>query len=57
MISKHSLSEITGAMILQAVEKTPRCAGFLIDRKGVKSRQKELINHICDERSLEKIII
>lgn len=57
MISKHSLAEITESMIMQAVEKTPQCSGFLIDRKGVKSRQKEIINHICDERSLEKIVI
>lgn len=57
MISKHSLAEITEDLLLQAVDRTPGCSGFLIDRKGVKSRQKEIINRICDSRSLEKIVI
>ena len=57
MISKHSLVEIDRDMIIRAVERTPGCAGFLVDRKGVKSKAKEIVDSISDEYSLEKIVV
>ena len=57
MISKHSLAEIDQEMIQLAVEETPRCRGFILDRKGVKSNAKAIIESMADTYSLEKIVV
>ena len=57
MISKHALEEITEPMILQSVEKTPGCRGFVIDRKGVKSQAKQLISGISDQFGFEMVMV
>ncbi len=57
MISKHALEEISESMLLQSIEKTPNCKGFIVDRKGVKSQAKQLISSISDQFSLETILV
>jgi len=57
MIPKYALDSITEDMILQAVEKTPGCKGFLMDKKGTKAQARDLIKKISDERKLEIISI
>ncbi len=57
MISKHALEDITESMIIQSIEKTPSCKGFVIDRKGVKSQAKQLISGISDQLGLEMVMV
>ena len=57
MIPKYALDSITEDMIIQAVEKTPGCKGFLMDKKGTKAPARDLIKKISDERKLEIISI
>lgn len=57
MISKHSLTEIDHEMVRMAIKKTPECRGFIVDRKGVKSNAKSIIDSIVDSDSLEKIVV
>lgn len=57
MISKHALDSLDEAMILQAVEKTPLCKGFIMDKKGVKSGPKQMLRNIADARNLEIITV
>lgn len=57
MISKHSLEHVNAEVIVQAVEKTPGCRGFLMDRKGTKSLAREIILSVADSMGLEVIRI
>ena len=57
MISKHAMDGISESMILQSIEKTPNCRGFVMDRKGVKSQGKQLISTISDQMGLEIIMV
>lgn len=57
MIPKYALDSITEDMILQAVEKTPGCKGFIMDKKGTKAQARDLLKKISDERELEIVTI
>ncbi len=57
IISKYRLEEITEREIVMAVERTPKCRGFIIDKKGTKSEGYGRIKTVADERSLEIINI
>ncbi|MEM0156876.1 MAG: D-aminoacyl-tRNA deacylase [Thermoplasmataceae archaeon] len=57
MISKHALENISEELIRQSVEKTPGCRGFVIDRKGTKSRAREIVMSVADSLGLEIIRI
>ena len=57
MIPKYALDSITEEMIVQAVEKTPGCKGFLMDKKGTKAPARDLIKKVADLRELEIISI
>ena len=57
MIPKYALDSITEEMIVQAVEKTPGCRGFLMDKKGTKAPARDLIKKVADLRELEIISI
>ena len=55
VISKHRLIEINREGILQAVERTPECKGFIVDKKGTKSEPMELVRSTAEEKGLEII--
>lgn len=57
MISKHALENATEELIGQAVEKTPGCRGFVLDRKGVKSAAKQMFREYSDINGLEIILV
>ncbi len=57
MISKHSLENITPDLIKQSVLKTRNCKGFVLDRKGVKSAARIMVEAIANDLSLEVIRI
>lgn len=57
MIPKHAFEGITEGMIGQAVDRTPGCKGFILDRKGVKSHGKQLIREYADIAGLEVIVV
>lgn len=57
MISKHALENITEKLIEQSVERTPGCRGFILDRKGVKSKAKQQIREYADLSGMEIIMI
>ena len=51
----NALDSITEEMIVQAVEKTPGCKGFLMDKKGTKAPARDLIKKVADLRELEDL--
>lgn len=57
MIPKYALDTISEEIILQAVEKTPGCKGFLMDKKGTKSSARDMLKKVADFRGLEIISI
>lgn len=57
MIPKHALENISESMVEQAVQKTPGCKGFIMDKKGVKSHGKKVIKEYADISSLEIIVV
>ena len=57
MISKHSLDDITEELVMQSINRTPNCSGFLIDKKGAKSSAKEIVASVADKMSLETVKI
>jgi D-aminoacyl-tRNA deacylase len=57
IISKFRMDEITEREIQMAVERTDHCKGFLVDKKGVKSKGMTMLKDISDRLSLELVII
>ncbi len=57
IIPKYVHDFIEKYEIINAVDKTYKCKGFLIDNHGTKSRVKSFINEISDSRGLEIIKI
>lgn len=55
LISKHDQDTITREQIEEAVDKTPECRGFIMDRKGCRGPVRTLLKDISDERGLEII--
>lgn len=55
LISKHSQESITMEQIREAIDKTPRCRGFIMDRKGCRGPVRALIRELCDDQNLELI--
>ncbi|MGP6207261.1 D-aminoacyl-tRNA deacylase [Cuniculiplasma sp. SKW3] len=57
IISKYRLEEITEREVEMAVEKTPKCKGFIVDKKGTKSDGYAKIKNVAAEKDLEIINI
>lgn len=57
MIPKHAFEVIDESILEQAVQKTPGCKGFIMDKKGVKSQGKQLLREYTDINGLELIIV
>jgi D-aminoacyl-tRNA deacylase len=57
IISKFRMDEIGKDEILMAVEKTDKCKGFLVDKKGIKSAGLTMIREVADQLGLEVITI
>lgn len=57
IISKFRMDEIGKDEILMAVEKTDKCKGFLVDKKGIKSAGMTMIREVADQLGLEVITI
>jgi D-aminoacyl-tRNA deacylase len=57
ILSKHDHETADESVIRQAVQKTPKCKGFIIDKKGSRSNVRELVKNISETDSLELIII
>lgn len=57
MISKHSLLHADRSIIEQSVQKTPGCRGFIVDRKGVKSETRVIVESVADSLGLELLKI
>ncbi|BAB59218.1 hypothetical protein [Thermoplasma volcanium GSS1] len=57
IISKHDHDDLEEWQIKDAVEKTPSCKGFLVDRKGTRSRVRDMVKSISDDLGLELIMI
>lgn len=55
LISKHDHESITSDQILEAVDKTPECRGFIMDRKGSRGPVRAMITQIADDRGMEII--
>lgn len=55
LISKHDQDTITREQIEEAIENTPRCRGFIMDRKGCRGPVRAIIREITDDRGLELI--
>ncbi len=57
IISKYRLEEISEREIEMAIEKTPKCKGFIVDKKGTKSDGYSKIKKVSSEKGLEIINI
>ena len=57
IISKHHHDTIAENMILQALERTPECSGFIMDKKGSRGRVRDLVKKISESRGFELIQI
>ncbi len=57
IISKFRMDEIGKDEVLMAVEKTEKCKGFLVDKKGIKSAGMGMIREVADQLGLEIITI
>lgn len=57
MISKHALENISEGLIMESIRKTGNCTGFVVDKKGTKSKPKEMITKIADGLNLEIIYV
>ena len=55
LISKHDQDTITRRQIEEAVDKTPDCRGFIMDKKGCRGPVRAMLKEISDERDLEII--
>lgn len=57
IISKHSHNYLTLQMLLQSVEKTPECKGFVMDNKGTRGPVRQMVKQAVDERNMELIVL
>ncbi len=57
VISKFRMDEISNDEIKMAVEKTEKCRGFVVDKKGIKSAGMSMVREVADQLSLEVITI
>ena len=57
MISKHALENINEGLIMESIRKTGNCTGFVMDKKGTKSKPKEMITKIAKNLNLEIIYV
>ncbi len=57
IISKFRMDEIGKEEIEMSIRKTPECKGFVVDKKGVKSKGMGEVKEIADRLGLEVIII
>lgn len=55
LISKHDHDSITLDQMIEAVDKTPDCRGFIMDRKGSRGPVRAMISQIADDRGMEII--
>lgn len=55
LISKHDQDTITKEQVEEALEKTPGCRGFIMDKKGCRGPVRALIRELSDERGMEII--
>lgn len=55
LISKHDQDTITREQIEEAVDKTPDCRGFIMDRKGCRGPVRAILKEISDDRGMEII--
>ncbi|MEM0155758.1 MAG: D-aminoacyl-tRNA deacylase [Thermoplasmataceae archaeon] len=57
MIPKYQSEVVNSDIIRQAVSMTPECAGFIMDRKGMKANIREMVSSIARDQNLEIIEI
>jgi D-aminoacyl-tRNA deacylase len=57
MIPKYQSEVVNSDIIRQAVSMTPECAGFIMDRKGIKANVREIVSSISRDQNLEIIEI
>ena len=57
MLPKYQHEIVTEGMVRQCVDMTPGCAGFIVDRKGTRSRVRDILKKVSDESGLQIIQI
>ncbi len=57
IISKFRMAEIGEEEIEMAVQKTPDCKGFIVDKKGVRASGMNMIKNISETHNLEIITV
>ena len=57
IISKHRHNDLTIEMIYEAIRKTPKIKGFIIDKKGSKASALYLVKVISETEGFENIIL
>lgn len=57
MLPKYQHEVVTEGIVRQCVEMTTACAGFIVDRKGTKSRVRDILEKVSDELGLQIIQI
>ncbi|OWP57480.1 MAG: hypothetical protein B2I17_00700 [Thermoplasmatales archaeon B_DKE] len=57
LLPKYHHEAIGEDMIRQCVEMTPGCSGFIVDRKGTKSRVREMLETVSGDMGLQIIQI
>ena len=55
IISKYRMDEISEAGMNQAIEKSPGCKGFILDKKGLRSAHLEMIRTFARNRDFDII--
>ncbi|MCL5988366.1 MAG: D-tyrosyl-tRNA(Tyr) deacylase [Candidatus Thermoplasmatota archaeon] len=55
IISKYRMDEISDSGLIQAVDKSPDCKGFILDKKGLRSSHLEMIRSFAKNRNLDII--
>ncbi len=57
IISKHSHNNLSMDMLVQTVDNTPGCSGFIMDNKGTRGRVRQLVKEVVNQRGMELIIL
>ena len=57
MLPKYQHDIVTEGIVRQCVEMTPTCAGFIVDKKGTKSKVRDILEKVSDESGLQIIQI
>ena len=55
MISKHNHDFITKEQVVESIEKTPNCKGFILDHKGTKGRVRSMVKELAESMNMEII--